>query len=116
METLPNDQGWGKPTPNWKKIKAIFVELQGFFHLSTGHTHKGTAADSPKLDKDGLAADALAADATGRAIIQTDFFDEATVDDTFAAAAIDSDRLKDPQTFDPGRAAIGILRGGADVV
>lgn len=54
MESLPGDQGWGKPNPDWKKIKAIFSELQGFFHLSTGHKHTGGADDAPKIDANGL--------------------------------------------------------------
>jgi hypothetical protein len=42
-----------------------------------------------------LPANVLSADATGRARIETNFFDEATVDDLVAAGAIDgSDRIK----------------------
>jgi len=42
-----------------------------------------------------LAAGSLSADATGRALIASEFFNEATVDAKFAAGAIDAqDRLK----------------------
>ena len=94
METLPGDQGWGKPLPAWGKIKAILEELQGFFHLSTGHGHTGTADDGPQIDTEGIADDALSTDAAGRAKIADGYFDETTVDAKFGAGAIDGDRLK----------------------
>ena len=68
----------------------------------------------------------LSADASGRALVATDFFNEATVDDKFAAGAIDgsdrlksasvgSDRMANPQAYDPGVASIGVLQVAANV-
>jgi hypothetical protein len=62
---------------------------------------------------DDIAADGIAADATGRGVFATDLFNEATVDDVFAAGAIDDDRLKALSTTrklggrDLGRACVG---------
>lgn len=49
--------------------------------------------DGTIVDND-MAADGIAADATGRGVFATGLFNEATVDDVFAASAIDDNILK----------------------
>ena len=60
-----------------------------------------------------LVADALGADAHGRGVIETDYFNEATVDDLFADSTIDDHKLKSLGTTrylggrDIGRGCVG---------
>lgn len=48
----------------------------------------------------------LSADTDGRAMMETNYFNEATVDSKFAASSIDSDRLK-PSTIDGTQVKVG---------
>lgn len=92
------------------------------------------------VDSSDIEAGALSADATGRAIMATDFFntatiaakfatgafDETNVDDVFAAGAINGSKIKDstvgsgklvnPQAFDAGSVMRNVLRVANDVV
>jgi len=51
------------------------------------------------VDTTQMAAGVLEATSTGRALMASGLFDEATVDDKFAASAIDTDRLKEGSLF-----------------
>lgn len=85
---LPEDVG---------RVIAYVQETDAYHALKTyapTWTALGANVPAGSIDTDELAAGALAATATGRAIIEAGFFNEATVDAKFAAGAIDDDRLK----------------------
>lgn len=65
--------------------------LEQIMDITNGHSHDGT--DSKAVTTGTPAAGALSADAGGRAIMEADFFNEATVLDKFATDSIDNAEL-----------------------
>ncbi|MEK6646756.1 MAG: LamG domain-containing protein [Candidatus Firestonebacteria bacterium] len=64
----------GATTGGWLgSISASLKTLWDKFNDSTGRKHTGTGNDAPKIDKTGLADNALAADTTGRAKMEDGF-------------------------------------------
>jgi len=69
----------------------LIDNVNGILYVQKGTL--GSPVWDPVSSLTAAAVDFLSADATGRAKVETGFFDVATVDDTFAAGSIGEDRL-----------------------